>query len=82
MSDTVQEALRSNDVGLIKRTRTIFRGKLTRAANVLVEELKKDENEKFKFDEINSDEIISLLSNLLSQKLELGTQQFRIDVYC
>ena len=68
MADTVHEALKSNDVELIKRTRTTFKGKLTRAAKVLVEELKKDKDGKFLFDEINQDEVASLLSNMQKTK--------------
>ena len=64
MAGIVQEVLKSNDVDLIKRTRTAYKGKLTRASNILVEELIKDENGKFKFYEINSEEVTSLLSNL------------------
>ena len=80
MADTVQEALKSNDVELIKRTRTTFKGKLTRAANVLVAELKKDENGKFVFDEINSDEVASLLSNLQRAKDVLEELHVRFTV--
>ena len=36
MSETVKEALKSNDVDLIKRTRTTYKGKLTRESNVLM----------------------------------------------
>ena len=68
MADTVQEALKSNDIDLIKRTRSTYKSKLTRASNLLVEELVKDESGKFKFNEINPDDVSSLFSNLQKVK--------------
>ena len=38
MAGTIQEVLKSDDVDLIKKIRTTFKGKLTRASNTLVEE--------------------------------------------
>ena len=53
MSDTLNEALTSRDAEFIKRARTIYKGKHTRAAKVLVQELRKDGSQKFLFDDIN-----------------------------
>ena len=68
MSETAQEALKSDDPQLIKQTRTAFKGKLTRAANSLINELKKDDSGKFLFQEIDKEEVESLLSNLQKVK--------------
>ena len=68
MSDTINEALKSRDENLIKRARTVYKGKLTRAAKVLIEELKRDDSQKFMFDDINENEISSMLATLQSAK--------------
>ena len=64
MSDTLQEALKSADADLIKLTRTAFKTKLTRAANSLVEELKKSNDGKFIYNDIDASYASSLISNL------------------
>ena len=68
MSGTAQEAFQSEDVEFIHQTRTSFNSKLSRAANLLIEELKIDAAGKFNFEKINKDDIESLLSNLLKVK--------------
>ena len=64
MSDTIQEVLKSNDVNLIKRARATYKGKLTRAAHSLKEELKRDDNGKFNVDDIDQTEVASIVSNM------------------
>ena len=68
MSGTVQEALKSDDIDLIKKTRTAFRGKLTRAANRLIDSLKKDDSGKFLLKEIFKVEVDSMLAELQNIK--------------
>ena len=68
MGDTVKEVVKSNDIELIKRIRTTFKAKLTRAANSLSEELKKNEDGIFLFDQIINPEVADLLSNLHNVK--------------
>ena len=68
MSDTLNEALTSRDAEFIKRARTIYKGKHTRAAKVLVQELRKDGSQKFLFDDINENEVSSMLTNLQKSK--------------
>ena len=68
MSDTAQEAIRSNNSDLIKRTRTTFKGKLTRCANILIDELPKDDSGNFKFKGINEEEVAALVSDLQRTK--------------
>ena len=64
MSATVQEALKSDDPELIRKTRAAFKSKLTRAANNLIAEVKTDGSGKFLFQEVNKEEVDSLFSNL------------------
>ena len=68
MSDTLQEALKSADVDFVKRTRSAFEAKLTRAANFLIEELRKDNDNKFILNDIDENYVSSLLSNLQKAK--------------
>ena len=68
MGDTIKEVLKSNDPELIKRSRATYKGKLTRAAKTLIEELKKNDDGSFAFDQIFEAEISALLSNLQKAK--------------
>ena len=68
MGDTVKEVLKSNNTEIVKRSRAIFKGKLIRAANALVEVLKKNEKGDFLFDQIIDLEVTALLSNLHKMK--------------
>ena len=68
MSGTALEALKSDDLDLIKKTRTAFKGKLTRAVNTLIAELRKDESGKYLLEEIYKYEVDSMISNLQKVK--------------
>ena len=68
MSGTAEHALKSEDLELIKKTRAAFRGKFTRAANTLIDELRLDDSGKFLLEEIYKDDVDTLLSNLQKVK--------------
>ena len=63
MFETVKDALKSNDIKLIKRILSTFKSNLTRAANSLKQELKMSEDGDFQFDEIDKNEVEAIFSN-------------------
>ena len=68
MFETVKDALKSNDIKLIKRILSTFKSNLTRAANSLKRELKMSEDGDFQFDEIDKNEVEAIFSNFKKVK--------------
>ena len=68
MSGTVLEAFKSDDVEFIQKTRAAYKGKLTRAANALINNLQKNNSGKFLYEEIIKEEVDSLCADLQQVK--------------
>ena len=68
MSQTADEALKSDDSELIKKTRGAFKEILTRVSITLISELRRDDSGKLFFEEIHKNDNDTLISKFQQVK--------------